>query len=154
MTANKNYSKKCIRIPANQVISNEIQKQLLRLGYTHIFQGENICYVVDRYLEINIYTGKMRFCACMEEDAQEISIYNIFHHMPQYQEKEFEVERMKYKKYILFGFDMHCRSGGIGDILKDMNDLRLLKRLANKEHYDYMYIIDRDTWEIEWENDQ
>lgn len=57
---------------------------------------------------------------------------------------------MKYKKYILFGFDRYHPNGGLGDIVNsfDTRDEAYDEIHANDHfNYDYFYVIDRDTWE-------
>lgn len=56
------------------------------------------------------------------------------------------------KKYILFEFDDYYPSGGLGDKAADSDDLEELK--AQVGCFDNAYIVDRDTWQTVWDQDE
>lgn len=58
---------------------------------------------------------------------------------------------MKYKKYILFQYLAHEACGGLDDIRGSFDSLEEAKAKAD-DFYDYNEIVDRDTWELVWEN--
>jgi hypothetical protein len=60
------------------------------------------------------------------------------------------------EKFILFQFNEHYPAGGLSDITGSFPTLELAKEKALKresvaDFYDYSYVVDRDTWEIVWE---
>jgi len=53
----------------------------------------------------------------------------------------------KYKKFIVFGIDKHDAIGGLGDIIDSADTIEEAIALAKKCEYEYVDIVDRDTWE-------
>ena len=58
------------------------------------------------------------------------------------------------KKYILFQFDTYYPSGGIADITAKSDSLDELKKKAAEDYHDWAYIVDRDTWQTVWDQDE
>ena len=63
-----------------------------------------------------------------------------------------EEVKHKYKKYILFQFDDYYPSGGLWDIKGSFDTIEEAKdNWSCRPSYDQSEIVDRDTWEIVWE---
>jgi hypothetical protein len=60
---------------------------------------------------------------------------------------------MKYKKFILFQFDDHEPMGGVHDIQNSFDTLDEAIAAGAVHRFDNVEVVDRDTWEIVWEND-
>lgn len=61
---------------------------------------------------------------------------------------------MKYKKYILFDY-VNCYphpNGGLWDISDSFDTLEEALDHLNTGYYDVAYVVDRDTWEVVWED--
>ena len=54
---------------------------------------------------------------------------------------------MRYKKYIVFGFNNFYAIGGLEDIIGDFDDFEDAKKCETNSNRDCTEIIDRDTWE-------
>ena len=52
---------------------------------------------------------------------------------------------MRFKKYIVFGFDQYYPLGGLEDIRGDFDTLE--EAWEYDHDWDYHYIVDRDTWQ-------
>ena len=55
---------------------------------------------------------------------------------------------MKYKKYIVFGFDNYYPSGGLSDIVRSHDSIEEARAETKNGDYDSYEIVDRDTWEV------
>lgn len=61
---------------------------------------------------------------------------------------------MKYKKFILFAYEAYYPAGGLSDIEGSYDTLEEAIVSARATNRDFLEIVDRDTWEIVWENDE
>jgi hypothetical protein len=61
--------------------------------------------------------------------------------------------KMKYKKYIVFRFNIQFPSGGVGDIEKDFDTIEEALEKFPENYYanTVIQIVDRDTWIVEKE---
>jgi len=60
------------------------------------------------------------------------------------------------KKYVIFAYYHFYPCGGLDDIVTsvDTRSEALTWLKENATHHDYKKVVDRDTWEIVYENDE
>lgn len=58
---------------------------------------------------------------------------------------------MKYKKFILFQYESYYPSGGLSDIADSFDTIEEAKAAVAKKPRDFNEIVDRDTWEMVWQ---
>lgn len=58
-------------------------------------------------------------------------------------------------KYVVFAYDSYYPGGGMSDIVGSFDDIESAKavRWSHGDEYDYIEVVDRDTWEVVWEKD-
>jgi len=56
------------------------------------------------------------------------------------------------KKYIVFGFDQYYPIGGLCDTQGSYDTLDEAIQACKKKEYEFLEIVDRDTWKRVWNN--
>jgi hypothetical protein len=56
------------------------------------------------------------------------------------------------KKYVVFAYDEYYPGGGMTDLVGSFDDLDEAKgvKCSLGDDYDYIEVVDRDTWEVVW----